>query len=764
MNLQRSMSKMMLKFFLALFVSVLACATGYADALPDTVGDQLTAQVVSAGGGGVTLDLNIQIPITDNPAGPDTNLWATAIFHTDPVDGSDSIKRPTIVVATAYRRELMLIGYLLPFIANDYNVMAIDMRGTGSAEGVWGAMDPTEQYDLAYIIDEWIPAQSWSDGKIGMVGGSYMAILQYSVSGLLETEYNPATGQTELTHLKAIAPLSTLSDTYRDIAVHGGNFEMEFMTVWIAATDLLSVLPPDLFLGGHSAPGINLEDIEYAADIWAQHFSQLQVPIDWIMDPDNSLKNSWYNNKSPYIYWPEKPEGGWGFEPEYPPAIGTSTIPSTLPVFNTGGWFDIFTRGTLNNYQYGLANHAATDKALVIGPWYHHDAAMMCPGINGIGIGGEGLINNDILIRWFDWKIKGEDDPFMEEFPVVTYVMGDERWRAEKSWPLPETRIENQSYYLSKAKPAWIFGDLFSAMNHSNNYKLVNEIKGSDYYDYFLWFKWAKANPKLQHDPPLFHGLNSRSAQRWLGFSPLTMISQLSRYTLNINLDPLMPWEDERLDELGVLTFTTKALSEDVEIAGPLKLTFWAKTVFNRPLSQEKVDEAIAQIKDHFDIGDNENHLVELADKRDVQWVIEVNDVFPNGRARNITSGWLSAWHRPYDPADPTELDPAYVPFDPFYDHPGKNPQPIEEEIIYPYVVEVWPTNNTFKKGHRIRVSISASDVPHLFPVFRPSKNTIVIDNDHQARLDFKAVNKADEGTTWKWIDDVSDYLNTHNN
>ena len=69
---------------------------------------------------------------------------------------------------------------------------------------------------------------------------------------------------------------------------------------------------------------------------------------------------------------------------------------------------------------------------------------MMCPGINGIGIGGEGLINNDILIRWFDWKIKGEDDPFMEEFPVVTYVMGDERWRAEKSWPLPETRVENQ--------------------------------------------------------------------------------------------------------------------------------------------------------------------------------------------------------------------------------------------------------------------------------------------------------------------------------
>ena len=62
-------------------------------------------------------------------------------------------------------------------------------------------------------------------------------------------------------------------------------------------------------------------------------------------------------------------------------------------------------------------------------------------------------------------------------------------------------------------------------------------------------------------------------------------------------------------------------------------------------------------------------------------------------------------------------LDPAYVPFDPFYDRPDKNPLAINEGELYQYTVELWPTCNVFKKGHRIRVSLSGSDFPHLLPV-----------------------------------------------
>jgi predicted acyl esterase len=297
-----------------------------------------------------------------------------------------------------------------------------------------------------------------------------------------------------------------------------------------------------------------------------------------------------------------------------------------------------------------------------------------------------------------------------------------------------------------------------------NNYKMVSSTSNSDYYDKFLWWNISKADPVLKHDPTNLHGITSRSAQRWFGFSPLTMITQTFKYEFGLSADALTLWEDERIDETGVLTFTTGPLAEDLEITGPLKLTFWASTEFNDPMTQAKIDQTLATIRNEFDIEGNENMLVNLAEREDVQWVVEVNDVFPMGRAKNITSGWLSAAHRPYNPANPTKTDPAYTDFDPFYNYSDKNPDTISENTIYEYVVEIWPTSNVFKKGHRIRVSISASDFPHLFPVLTPSKNIIVLDENHQARLDFKVVNKNNEGVTWKWIDDIGDHLLTEGN
>jgi hypothetical protein len=757
-------------FFIILFVcGLLAAATpASANPLSESLKGQIQDTLVQMGVADVQIDLNVQIPVTkaENPVGYDSNLWATAIYHKSPVAGTASIKRPTIFMATAYRREIMgSMRLLFSFLSHGYNIVMMDMRGTGSGEGVWSALDPIEQYDVAYMVDKWIPSQLWSDGKVGMVGGSYEAIIQYLAAGLVEQEYDAAKGEMVPKHLKAITPLSAYNDVYKDIVIHGGNFEMEFMAVWIAATDLLSVIPPDLLLGGASGSGVNITDIQKAIEIWGQHINQLGVPIGWIMDPTHETKGRWYEEKSPMIYWPQKPAGGWNLNGPND-KVGLGVIPKNLPVFTATGWFDIFTRGSLLNYEYGLKNHSVSDKAMIVGPWYHFDAAFAFPGVNGLGLAGKNyLFSWDVLRRWFDWKIKGVNDPFMQNFPVLLYVLGEEKWRAEKSWPLPSSRLSSKTYYLSKARPSIIFGDWFGLANAANNYRLVSSVATTDYNDVFFGFVKPKANPVLYHNPAALNGLMSRSAQRWFGFSPLTIVTQLSKYVLNLKDESLIPWEDERNDETGVLTFTTEPLSSDLEISGPLKLTFWAKTKFTQPATQAAIDQFLAQIRKKFNIGSNENLLLTLADRKDVQWVIEVNDVFPTGRARNITSGWLSAAFRPYDPANPTQVDPTYKAFDPFYSYSDKNPSPIAEDTAYQYVVEVWPTTNVFKRGHRIRVSISGSDFPHLFPVLRPSANTIVIDEAHRARLDFTAANQIGEGTLWKWIDgNVGDYMLTHKN
>lgn len=741
-----------------IFAGILTVTPATAAPISGELQGQINQLFVDLGLDDVHVDFNVEIPMTaaENPVGYDCTLSATVMYHTSEYENTGSIKRPTIFLATAYNRLIMgLLREVIAFLPKDYNIVMVDMRGTAGGEGIWDALGPVEQYDAVYMIDKFIPSQPWSDGTVGMVGGSYEATLAYTTSALVETDENG-----DPVHLKCMAPISAISDTYNDIAFHGGNFNEEFMSVWMMITDLISILPVDVILAAITE-GVDSEAVQTAVDILESHANQLDTPIKWIMDPESRLQNDWYLGMSPMIYWPQKPEGGWHFD-GMPKAVGGNIIPKNLPVFTATGWFDIFTRGSFNNYQYGLANHSASDKAMIVGPWYHIGAAFLCPGVDGMGLVGDSFIFDwKILRRWFDWKLKGKDDPFMEEFPVAMYVLGEDKWRAEKNWPLPESRVTKKKLFLSKKKAPWIWGDWFSLANASNNYKLVSDTSTSDYYDSFLWWNIVKENPVLQHDPTDLHGLTSRSSQRWLGFSPATVITQMFKYDLEFDiLDDNLIWEDERIDEKGVLTFTTEALDEDMEITGPLKLVFWAKTDFNNPaMTQAMMDELMDTIKSEFNIEDQENNMINILEQDDVQWVVEINDVFPNGRARNITSGWLAASHRPYDPANPTEKDPAYTPFDPFYQNPHYNPDTIAENTTYKYVVEIWPTCNVFKKGHRIRLSISGSDFLHLLPLATTSKNTIVLDENHKAELVFETVNKNDEGVTWKWIDDIDGYL-----
>lgn len=694
----------------------------------------------------IDLNVRVTVPKSANPhSDSDTELWATVIRP------AGCEKQPTILIVTPYRREIMMM-FSLPIAASGYNLMGIDIRGTGSSSGDWSSFDLVEQYDIKYVVDTVIPSKPWSDGKVGMIGGSYEAIIQFLTAGLVDKD--PKTG--EPVHLKAIFPQVPMADAYRDIVMHGGNCDLLFIPMWLGIVDLLGILPSMVNLGVEGK--LTKEDLANAQTTWQEHLNHIMTTVGWVMDPANMNKGPFYEKKSSMIYWPVKPKNGWSF-PE-----GSKTISSKLPVFEVGGWYDIFTRGTCNWYQYGLSKHATTDKKMIIGPYYHLEGA--------IGIGLNSILSSKVPVRWFDWKIKKKNDPFMEEFPVMLYIMGEDKWRAEKAWPLPESRVDHRTLYLTKHAPTPIDGDWYTddqtllRIYRNNNYGL-SETRDN-----------TGNNPVLKHD--VFnlleglnlHGGNSRSSVRWLMGIP-AMMANLSKYYLGENIDASQWYEDERHDEKQCLTFTTEELTEDVEITGPLTVTFWAKTKFSNQLTQSTIDTIFYLIKDQ--LGIDANLMLDSMNKRDVQWIAELNDVFPDGRARNITSGWLSAWHRPYDPTGKTTtcmlddvktvqhaLDPAYVPFDPFYDNPDKNPRAINEGELYQYSIELWPTSNNFKKGHRIRISLSASDFPHLLPILQPSNNTIVIDEAHEARVDFSSPNTDSEGDTWKWIGDnkaADDYL-----
>ncbi len=782
------------KFVMALCISAIFCFPSMLNAdgiLGSSAQSRLDSELKTTGSADSVIDLNVRIDIPDqyrrdkneNPVEQigdvsgklsGVTLWGTLVRpKDDPADASAGrmTRRPTIIVATCYRREFCIIPWGIPLVKHGYNVLGIDLRGSGSAGGQWDTFTFEEQYDVAYIVDHWLPGdkadggiesgQPWSDGTSGMIGASYMAITQLNTAGLCLRDENGVPK-----HLKALFTYVPQSDPYKETLMQNGNLDIWFMLgLWLPLTDILAILPPLNVLGENGFIPTK-DEIAEAAGAWKDHVININNHIELAMNPMLEYDGDFINPRSSMQYWPVKPEGGWvyygqdfggGKYPVYPAGAkipeGERVIPGKLPVFMLGGWFCIFTKGTLNHYEYGLKEHGEGDKALVMGPWYHLDGSM--------GLGLPDLYKTQaVAARWFDWKIKGKVDSFMKRFPVLLYVMGENRWRAEKAWPLPASRVgkEKQKLWLSGKKASGISGDSFTTglfSNSGNNYSLTWQTDSLDY--------TGRGNsPVLKHRPTSLHGGLSRSMVRfYIGFPDMMNIFARAIAGKEGAGDDA-PWEDARDNEKGVLTFTTEPLDRDVEITGPIKLSFWASTTFDT-LGANDWESILDLMKNYFNI-EQPNLLYNMMSRKDVQWVAELHDVFEDGRARNLTSGWLASSHRPYDPGNSKELDPSYKAFDPFYSYPDIHPQAIEENTLYPYVIELWPTCNVFKKGHRIRLSILGSDFPHFVPVLRPSDSTFLIDAGHPANIEFDMVNSDNEGVTWKWIGSKGKYLSGYSN
>jgi len=93
--------------------------------------------------------------------------------------------------------------------SHGYAVVNPDPRGVGNSGGNilhWGKAEGRDGYDLI----EWIAGRDWSNGKIGMAGNSWLAILQWFIAA----EQPP--------HLTAIAPWEGNIELYRCDVLRGG--------------------------------------------------------------------------------------------------------------------------------------------------------------------------------------------------------------------------------------------------------------------------------------------------------------------------------------------------------------------------------------------------------------------------------------------------------------------------------------------------------------------------------------------------------------
>jgi putative CocE/NonD family hydrolase len=112
-------------------------------------------------------------------------------------------------------------NFISQYVSNGsgYNYIGVSLRGTGCSQGNFDFFQPQEALDAVKVI-AWIRQQTWSDGKVGMIGKSYPGITQLFVA-----EQNPP-------GLLAIAPGHFYSDAYRDVARPGGIQNYGFASLW----------------------------------------------------------------------------------------------------------------------------------------------------------------------------------------------------------------------------------------------------------------------------------------------------------------------------------------------------------------------------------------------------------------------------------------------------------------------------------------------------------------------------------------------------
>ncbi len=141
---------------------------------------------------------------------------------------------PTLLAASPYRFDNNLApatpiflwretGPIEWYLTEGYAFVHMDVRGTGRSSGEYRYMDASEQHDL-YEVVEWIARQSWSNKKVGGIGQSYYARMQW----FMAIQAPP--------HLACVAPYDGNVDTYRCSAYTGG-IPGDFPgTTWFNAT------------------------------------------------------------------------------------------------------------------------------------------------------------------------------------------------------------------------------------------------------------------------------------------------------------------------------------------------------------------------------------------------------------------------------------------------------------------------------------------------------------------------------------------------
>ena len=277
------------------------------------------------------------------------------------------------------------------FAGHGYAGVRVDMRGTGDSEGVCLGEYLLQEQDDALAVIDWLAAQRWCSGKVGMIGISWGGF-----NGLQVAARQPEA-------LGAVITLCSTDDRYADDIHFMGGAMLTDKLAWGATAFAICNTPPDPEIVGARWRDMWVERLENNG-LWF---------LDWMR---HQRRDALYQHGS----------------------ICEDYTAVQVPVYAVGGYVDGYTNPIFRMMQ----NLSCPRKALV-GPWAHKYPHFATPGPR-IGFLQE-------CLRWWDQHLKGVETGIMEE-PMIRAWMQEPkapdpasterpgRWVSAPGWPSPVTR------------------------------------------------------------------------------------------------------------------------------------------------------------------------------------------------------------------------------------------------------------------------------------------------------------------------------------
>lgn len=298
---------------------------------------------------------------------------------------------PALLVRTPYNKGESLLASYRIFLDNGFAVVVQDVRGRYASSGTF--QPPVQEDRDGEDTLNWIARQSWSNGSVAMLGGSYVGIVQWRAA---------LTGNS---HLRTISPVVSGSDEYLDrFYSPGGALKLGHRLLWIAE---------NLNLPGHRQPPF---------ERFVRHLPHRTVDR-YITGQKIGFFQEALNHPSYDNYWRSR-------------STRERLNQIRIPVFIVGGWYDNYVESDLAAFS--VLSQQSTSHRIVVGPWPHN---MSIP-FDGISFGSDSTAPlRSFQLRWFEhWLRKPRPVPPFPEAPVRIFVMGINRWRDEHEWPLARVR------------------------------------------------------------------------------------------------------------------------------------------------------------------------------------------------------------------------------------------------------------------------------------------------------------------------------------